>query len=347
MQTLRSKPLMRAVIAAALAVAALGQSAAAGAEPGTRPTTAPVVLPGSIEPFEQADLYAKVSGYVAEVNADIGDQVKAGQVLAVIDQPELESELAEARATLASKQKLLEASDAAVKQAEAAREVAKRQVDRYRAESRLQDATLRRQEELHGGKAITEQQLDDAKTKAEIARSDAAIADAKAVAADADVKGAEAARAVAEAQVQVAAAQVARIETMQRYLKIVAPFDGVVSRRLVTRGDLAQAAVASKTTPLFTLQRVDVVRVRVDVPEALGQNLGRGTPASVKLVAAGGQPIAATVTRTAGSLDPQTQTMRVEIDLPNPQQRLVPGTYVQVTFTPGSTPRIAEGPGPR
>jgi multidrug efflux pump subunit AcrA (membrane-fusion protein) len=305
------------------------------------------VLPGTVEPFEQADLYAKVSGYLSEVSADIGDQVKGGQVLAVIDQPELEAELSEARATLAAKQQLTKAADSVIKQTEAARDVAKRQVERYRAEVKLQDATLRRQEELHSGKAVTEQQLDEARSKADVARSDVAIAEAKVIAADADVTGAGAAKAVAEAQAQVAAAQVAKIETMQRYLKIVAPFDGTVSRRLVNRGDLAQAAVAARTSALFTVQRVDVVRVRCDVPESVAHRTGRGTPVAVKLVAVGGDPIMAVVSRSAGSLNPESRTMRVEIDLPNPEQRLVPGTYVQVTFTAEPAPRVAEGVVPR
>ena len=331
--------------AAAIVVGTLGPSPSHAAEPATRPAAPLVVLPAVVEPFEQADLYAKTSGYVSAVDVDIGDQVKGGQVLAVIDQPELESELAEAQATLAAKQKLQEAADAAVKQTEAAREVAKHQVERYRADARLQDATLRRQEELHAGKAVTEQQLDDARNRAQVARSDTAVAEAKVVAAEADVKGAEAARAVAEAQAQVAAAQVAKIQTLQRYLKVVAPFDGVVSRRMANRGDLVTAGAAGRSAAMFTVQRVDVVRVRADVPEAVAHRLARGTPASVKLVAAGGDPIAAAVARSAGSLNPESRTMRVEIDLPNKDQRLVPGSYVQVTFTPEAAPRVAEGSG--
>jgi multidrug efflux pump subunit AcrA (membrane-fusion protein) len=338
-------------LALTLALAGIGAAAvnrsAVAAEPATNPAAAaaspPIVLPATIEPFEQADLYAKVSGYFSEINADIGDVVKAGQVLAVIDQPELEAELAEARATAASKEQLRKAAEAGVKQAEAARDVAKRQVERARAEVMLMNATLRRQEQLHSGKAITEQQLDEVRSKAEVARSDVGIAEAKLISAEADVTGAGAARAVAEAQVQVAAAQTARVESLRRYLKIVAPFDGVVSRRLVNRGDLAQAAVAARTAALFTVQRVDVVRVRCDVPESASHQIGRGTAVAVKLVSAGGDPIVATVSRTAGSLNPETRTMRIEIDLPNPQRRLVPGTYAQVTFTTGPAARVADG----
>src|SRR6195256_6829484 len=193
----------------------------------------------SLEAFEEADLFAKVSGYLSDVRVDIGDHVKAGQVLAVIDIPEMKQELAEAKAQLESKQSSLES--------------ARRQLDHYKANITLQDALLKRREELSAGHWISDRVLDEVRANADIAKADLGVAEAN--------------RALAADQVKVAAATAEKIKTLLAYSEIVAPFDGVVARRLVNRGDLVQAATASRTTPLFTVQRIDIIRVFCDVPE--------------------------------------------------------------------------------
>jgi multidrug resistance efflux pump len=303
--------------------------AVAQTSPATRPAT---VLPATLDAYEQADLYPRASGYITEVKVDIGDAVKFKDPLAIISQPELDKELAEAIALHAARGKQLEAADAAVEQSKAALEVANREVARYRADAELQEVTYRRQEELYAGKATTDQQRDEAKNRYEVAKAGADIAVAKAAAAAADLKGVQAARAVAEAQVDVTAAQVEKVKALQAYLQIVAPFDGVVTRRTVHRGDLALSSSA-KGTPLFTVQRIDRIRVRCDVPEALASQIDKGTPATIRIVALG-QTIEAPVTRAARSLHPETRSMRVEIELDNADRRLIPGMYAQVTLTP-------------
>lgn len=294
-----------------------------------------LVVPATIEAFEQTDLYAKTAGYLTAVNVDIGDHVKAGQVLAVIDVPEMEDDLTEAKATLAAKRSLFDAATAATRQSRMALEVARHQLDRYKVEADFEDITLKRQQELFTGKAITDQQLDDARSKAAIARSDVGVAEAKVAAADADVVGADANRDVAAAQAKVAEAAVARMQTLLRYARITAPYDGMVTRRLVNHGDLVQAATATRAGPLFTVQRVETVRIFCEVPEANAASISIGTPAVIKVYGAGSnEVIAAKVTRLAGALTPETRTRRVEIDLANPDETLLPGTYAQVTLAP-------------
>jgi multidrug resistance efflux pump len=177
----------------------------------------------TLEAFEEADLFAKVSGYLSDVRVDIGDHVKAGQVLAVIDVPEMEQELAEAKAQLESKQSSLE--------------LARRQLDHYKANITLQNALLRRREELGAeGHFVSDRTLDEVRAGAEIAKADLSVAEAN--------------LALAANQVDVAAATVERIKALLAYKQIVAPFDGVVARRLVNRGDLVQVATtATRTTP--------------------------------------------------------------------------------------------------
>jgi RND family efflux transporter MFP subunit len=230
---------------------------------------------GTLEAFETADLYPKVSGYLAEVRVDIGDRVRMGQVLAVISLPETEKELAEAEATVAAK----------------------------RANLALQQITLQRQENLLKIQGTAQQNYDEAKGNA----------------------------GVAAAEADLAAATADKIRTMLAYSRITAPFDGVVAQRQVNRGDFVQSASSGRTTPLFTVQRVDVIRVFCNVPESDVANLRVGLPASIKPFGLE-KPITGKVARFAGRLDPATRNMRTEIDVPNPGGRLYPGMYAQVSL---------------
>jgi multidrug resistance efflux pump len=319
-------------LVALLAAMSLGADAPTTA-PSTRPAGPPIVIPATVEAYEQVDLYAQVSGYVKAVNFDIGDEVGSGKELAVIDQPEIIAQLEEAKWTATAKQRQVEAAAAAVEQAKQALEVTKKQVARYNAERDLQRLTLNRTQELFTQKAATDQQMDEAKSKAAVAEADAAIAVAKVAAAEADLLSASAAEAVANAQAKVAAAQQEKAEALNRYLKITMPFDGKVSRRLVNRGDLAQSAMTGRGSPLFTVQQTKKLRVRCDVPESAAGKITTGTPVTVKL-SREAEPISAKVSRTAGALNPETRTMRVEIDLDNDSGKLLPGTYAIVTLSP-------------
>jgi RND family efflux transporter MFP subunit len=238
----------------------------------------------TLEAFESADLYPKVSGYLSSVNVDIGDHVKAGQVLAVISIPELEKELAEAKAQLEAK----------------------------RADLGLEEVTLKRQQTLFKARGITEQAFDEAKSK----------------------------MAVASAQVELAAATAEKIKTMLGYTQIVAPFDGVLARRQVNRGDFVQSASGGRTTPLFTVQRIDTIRVFCEVPESDVARLHVGDSATVRPYGLDGKALIGTVARVALRLDPETRNMRTEIDLPNADDTLYPGMYAQVTLETNKHPNV-------
>ncbi len=211
--------------------------------------------PATIQAFFITDLYAKNSGYISQVNNDIGDHVKRGQVLAVIEDPELQAQFDKAQA--------------AVQQTEAALEVAKRQLAGMQADLTLQQVTLKRQKELFAGKAATAQALDEAQAKEGVS--------------NANVETAKAKIRLAEAELEAAKAEAARLRSLLQYDKVVAPYDCVVTRRLVNPGDLVQAAVSTRTAPLFTCQELDVVRVIADVPEASAASVRPGLPAEVKV----------------------------------------------------------------
>ena len=252
--------------------------------------------------FEKADLFAKVTGYLSDVRVDIGDHVKAGQVLAVIEIPELQQQLAEDEAQLASKQSALE--------------TARRQVDHDRANRTLQDITLKRNEVLLKDQWVPAQMVDQNRADAAVARANVGIAKAN--------------RTLAARQIDLAAATVERTKALLGYTQIVAPFDGVVARRLVNRGDLVQPPTGTLMRALFTLQRIDTIRVFCDVPESDVPYLHIGDPAIVKPSGLKDKPFIGKVTRFSLRLDPETRNMRTEIDLSNPEERLYPGMYATV-----------------
>jgi RND family efflux transporter MFP subunit len=128
------------------------------------------------------------------------------------------------------------------------------------------------------------------------------------------------------------AATVEKNKALLSYARIIAPFDGVIAQRRVNRGDLVQAPTASRTTPLFRIQRIDIIRLFCDVPESEVSLVRVGDQASVKVFGLAGEPIGGAVTRFAFRLDPETRNMRTEIDLPNPSERLYPGMYAEVTL---------------
>ncbi len=301
----------RNVPAAREAVSAVADKAANPAP------AAPTILdaPATVQAFFSTDLYAKDSGYVSHVDADIGDHVKAGQVLAVIDDPELQAQFVRA--------------EVAVQQSSAALEVAKRRMVGMEADLALQRATLKRQEQLFTSKVNSNQQLDEQRAKEGVSSSAVDVGRADIV--------------LAEANLKAATADLNRIQTLLQYTKIVAPFDGVVTKRFINPGELVQSATSSRpATPLFTCQQLNVVRVFAEVPEASATTIRQGWPAQVRLYGPTGKTINGSVTRIAAALDPATRTMRVEIDLPNDDERLLPGMYAQVSF--GPAPVAIEAP---
>jgi RND family efflux transporter MFP subunit len=277
---------------------------------------ATVAAPATIEAFFTTDLYAKNAGFVSQINNDIGDHVKKGQVLAIIYDPELQAQYNAARASEG--------------QARATLGVAKSELAGTEADLALQRVTLQRLRTLFAGRAATAQTVDEAQAKEDMSR--------------ATVEKWKAKISLAEADLQAAKAEAERYQTLLEYNKILAPFDSVVTRRLVNPGDLVQAATSTRTTPLFTCQMIDVVRVFAFVPESSASAIRPGTRAKVTLYNQAGPTIDGAVTRIARALDPSTRTMRVEIDLPNSDEKLRPGTYARVTFTLEPSKRGATKP---
>jgi len=253
-----------------------------------------IVLTAEFRPYQQVDLHAKVAGYVRMIRVDIGDRVKKGELLATLEIPELQDEIQQADATVRQDQ-------AELKRARAAHAVA------HLACTRLQGV-----DKAKPG-LVAQQEIDDATGKDLVT---------------------EAQVSAAQQQLEVAQANLSKLQTMYAYSNIVAPFTGVVTQRFADTGSLIQAGTASdtQTMPLVTLSQNDLLRLIVPVPESAVPDIHLGTPVIVH-VAALNATIQGKVVRFADTLDLNTRTMNTEIDVPNPNLKLVPGMYAEATIT--------------
>jgi len=230
----------------------------------------------------------------------------------------MKQELAEAKAQLESKRSSLES--------------ARRQLDHNKANTALQNALAKDREQLGEGRGfISDRTLDQVHANADIAKADLGVAEAN--------------RDLAANQVDVAAATVEKIKTLLAYTQIVAPFDGVVARRQVNRGDLVQAATPRglrRSQGHFSRCSGSTRSgVFCDVPENDVPQLHVGDPAIVRPRLASTVNVHRQGNRFSLRLDPETRNMRTEIDLPNPKEQLYPGTYAEVSLEMNRRPRCA------
>jgi RND family efflux transporter MFP subunit len=249
-----------------------------------------LVLPGQTAAWYETTIYARVSGYVAKWMVDIGDHVKTGQVLAIIETPELDAELSASRAQL-------KASEA---------QVAARQ-----AEADFSKTTNERWRDSPKG-VVSDQERESKK---------------------ADYEGATARLFAANAQVALDKSKVDQYTALAQFKQVVAPFDGTITERKIDIGNLVMAGSGSTTTPLYRMAQTDPLRVFVDVPQNSAVELMKpGVPAEIRATGPSGGVFVGAITRSAESLDAQARTMRVEVDMPNANHALLPGTYVNVAF---------------
>lgn len=262
-----------------------------------------LTLPGTTLPFDQANIYARATGYIAERHVDIGSRVHQGDLLVRIAAPDLDAQLTQAAAQLGQ-------TRAALLQANA-------QVDQARANLKLANVTNFRTGTLANQGWETRQNADNAATNlnTNTAGLESALAGVK----------------VAEANFKAQEATVQRLEQLTQYEKVTAPFDGVVTARNVDQGDLV-AADAGSGTPMFTVQHDDVIRTQTYVPQSGALGLQTGLKAGVMVPEMPGRVFAGTVARTAIALDPNSRTLLTQVDVPNTEHVLHPGTYVDIAF---------------
>ncbi|WP_158633474.1 efflux RND transporter periplasmic adaptor subunit [Tautonia sociabilis] len=335
-------------------------NAAESGEAAGEVTTVPVIRPeratlrrtttqpATVHPDHQAEIHARVSGYLALLEADIGDRVEAGQVLGVVDVPELtkgrqrrEAMIARLEADERRAAAEIDLAGADVEATEAMRDQELAEIATARAALDAQRAEFNRVQGLVSEGAVTGQLLDEARERLESAEATLASAEAAAASASANVDvslarlaASQASLETAKAETEVARKELEELDAMIAFATLRAPFPGVVTRRHVDPGDLVREGQgAGPEGPLFVVAKLDTVRVRVALPEDDAPGTDVGDPAVVIFRSLPGRSFEGRVDRIARGLDTSTRTMLVEVDLPNPGLSLLPGMYGEATIT--------------
>ena len=242
-----------------------------------------IVLPGTMQAFSDAPIYARTTGYLKKWYVDIGAHVRAGQLLADIDTPDLDQQLQQARADLATAQ----------------------------ANARLAQTTAERYRDLIESDSVSRQDLDNANGNLE----------------------------ARETAVESARANVKRLEQLQSFRRIEAPFDGVITARNTDIGALIDSGGNAKE--LFHVAAVHKLRVFVNVPQVYSQAARAGLTAELTLKEFPGRRFTGTLARTANAIDVASRTLLTEIDVDNPKGELFPGSYAEVHIKlPNAAPTL-------
>ncbi|MBV9436817.1 MAG: efflux RND transporter periplasmic adaptor subunit [Acidobacteria bacterium] len=265
-----------------------------------------ISIAGEFLPYQEVELHAKVPGYIRKISVDIGDHVRAGQVLAVLEVPELAAQV--------------QGADAGIRHSQDEVSRSEKEVARDQAFHSAVHANAKRLKEASDARPglVAQQELDDANSKD--------------LAAEAQVEAAKSALSAARQQLDVAKASQLQVSAMSDYSRIVAPFDGVVTWRYADTGALVQAGTsAANSQPVVKVAQVNVLRLRVPVPESLAASVREGQTANIR-VQATGERFTGSVTRFTDALDRATRTEQVEIDVPNRNSHLSPGMYADVVL---------------
>jgi RND family efflux transporter MFP subunit len=233
-----------------------------------------IVLPGDMQPFTDAPIFARTSGYLKKWYVDIGASVKAGQVLAEIDSPEVDQQLQAARADLATAQ----------------------------ANLSLAEITSTRYKDLLKTDSVAQQDVDNANGNYEARRT----------------------------TVESAQANVKRLQDMQSFEKVYAPFDGVITARNTDIGQLIDSGSGGTSHELFHIAAVNPLRVYINVPQLNSPLIRPGLRADLILAEFPGRRFEGTVARSSGAIDNTTRTLLTEVDVDNSSRLLKPGSYVEV-----------------
>jgi RND family efflux transporter MFP subunit len=278
-----------------------------------------LVLAGNFKAFQDVDVHAKVAGYIRTIYVDVGDHVKEGQVLAVLEVPELAAELA--------------GSDAAVRRAK--EEVRRAEGDVVRAKS------------AHAAAHVMCERLTQAANEKRglVAQQEVDDAHAKDLESEAQVSSSEAALSAAQQALEVAQANHKQYSALSEYTRITAPFSGVITVRYADTGALIAAGTSSSTQSMSVVRLTQVSKLRLvlPIPESVAAQIHLGQQVKVR-VGALNQEIAGKVCRFADALDLQTRTMETEIDFDNPNGKLMPGMYTETALTLNANPNALQVP---
>lgn len=290
-----------------------------------------VLLPGNTEAVTVARLYARANGYIRQRFVDIGTPVRAGQLLAVVESPEIDQELEQAKANAEQSRANLQQARADLVRARAVVTQADSNLTAARANEDIAATTHKRWDSLVNKGVLPKQSGDERRSAYQSRQAESAAAVAALRTAEANVVSQEANLKSAEAAVNAQLANVRRLERLQSFERVVAPFDGIITERNVEQGDLVSAM--GGTTGLFSIAQAKTLRIQVNVPQSYAVDIRTGQDAEIQVRERPGQTFIGKVARSANALDSSSRTLLVEVQVDNSKGELLPGMYSQVKFS--------------
>jgi RND family efflux transporter MFP subunit len=286
-------------------------SATSGAAPPPTVAVAPATrqdlarsleLAAEFRPYQEIALHAKVAGYLKSITVDVGDRVHEGELIAVLEVPEMGPEKLHASASLRRSRVDVERARADVARAEADVKIRRISYDRIAGVAKARPNLIAQQEVDNMAARLSE--------------------------AEAQLAAAKAAVGAAEEQVQVSSATSERVDTMSEYLRITAPFAGVITKRMADPGEMIQAGTAShvQAQPIVRLSQIDRLRLVLPVPESVANRVRVGGAVEVRVDSLK-RVIQGRISRFTEKLDTATRTMETEVDIPNPSHEIRPGMF--------------------
>jgi RND family efflux transporter MFP subunit len=283
-------------------------TAVAVAKAAAENLTHDLVLTAEFRPYQEVDVMAKVAGYIKEINVDVGDRVKEGQLLATLEIPEMGDDLRRANASVERSQADVQHARDELQRAQAARNIAQLSFNRLTEVSKKRVGL------------IAQQEIDDSQSRFLVA--------------EAQVSAANSALAAASQQVSVNGADVARVKTLMDYTRVAAPFAGVITKRYADKGSMIQAGTASQSQamPVVRLSENSLLRLVLPVPESAVSTVHVGQPVEVRVPNLN-RAFPGKVARFSGKISLATRTMDTEVNVPNPNLILIPGMYAEVDLS--------------
>ncbi|HLK69076.1 MAG TPA: efflux RND transporter periplasmic adaptor subunit [Bryobacteraceae bacterium] len=261
-------------------------------------------LPGDLVAQIESPIFARADGYLKTRFSELGDHVKAGQVMAELETPELDQQITQARATLAQTQSTLKELRADLDLARANRDLSKTTRDRW--QSLLQKGVVSRQEG-------DEKQADLAVKEAQVAKAEATLS-------------------TAQDTIHASEANLARLEQMKGFARVTAPFDGLVTARLVDVGVLINSGNGGSSKEMFRVAQIQPMRIFVNVPQTYVAQIHAGGTAELRVQERPGRVFPAKVKSISTALDTASRAMLAVLVTPNDDASLYPGMYTQVRF---------------
>ena len=273
----------------------------------TAPVAQFLTLSSELVPYQEIDVYAKVAGYVKTLDVDYGSHVRKGQIMAVLEVPELQAQLDEDNAAIKAQEDQVSRTSSDVDRAKAQHTMVHLQYQRL-------DGVAKSQAGM-----VAQQEVDDAQGRD--------------LAAESLTAAAQGAHQASQSQLVVAKAKLSHDQALYDYSKITAPFDGVVTQRYANFGALMQAGTTStQATPLVRLSDENLYRLVIPVPESDVKYIHVGDPVEVRVPSVG-KTVHGKVARFSVDVNGATRTMHTEVEIPNVNGQLVPGTYAEADLT--------------